>query len=1582
MKDWLDAYLAKRKSIYIQDSSICISFYNEERERKNEYNGRQLLELLQNAEDAATRELSGVSIRLSENEFVFANNGKPFSTKGIESLMTPNVSAKLKDTTTIGSKGLGFRSLLSWATSIQVISTDLTIEFSRESAIAFLSQIYDEHPEVKEQHESTTLDEFPIATLAAPRWIEPNANLYKDYTTYVVVRFNGSSIYSSILEQLKKIEAGELIFLNKLQHINIDTIDFKRTIAKSSKGASNLIVKTTNNGKFSGETDYIIFEKTGDIPEQLRANNSSPRRYEFKIALQQTLKYSDNVLYAYFKTRVPFHFPALIHGTFELSGDRERIVNTPVNQYLIEQLCQLLIDTALQLSKEEVSWRAIQFLSFDILTENALSEFKFRDKLVGKIKANRLFPSIYNEYHTADNNQLVQYDVPFAEVIDFTRYKICQNLLKYSSDPNVIRIGRMAKTYIYDETSLSKSLSSISPQLSIDERARLILFLNDTSVISANMLPDLLVDHDGQIIKNGSDIFLPPEGNDLIVPDFVELKFVNDALLATLKQQKRVRTNRELLTFLSKFQVSEYNFSNILKKMLAAEKTKREHSKTPTIQFIIPVLRSIFNFWKGQKTMPNLADVKIELPNRTYGFVASQSLHMGTDYESGYLLEQLLAGDDNCFLLGPKHLGIDEDHKESFFEWLGVHKKLVVGRYSITQLFPGFLQQIANSIPYPYTTNLYHLVFGSAKQFHQNVTYGFELECDYCVELGRVLNKAKPEHILAWLIKDGDMNSKISSEFDVQSSFHFGVPSKHYKEQIDRKYIPTYIRFIIGNTSWLPTNQDKIEKPIDCVLLESSNFVANFLPTPRIDYTDEIFTTYGISRERIDQTLKDIGCKNNFSHLEQSQIYKLLNELPTFDPEGRYAKSIYRMVLVDVKPEDLDTQEKNYVSFITHGKIFAKHAGTLSYFPIVSTYYLDNTIFCQAVSDKLCIAEVDRRRGRQKVKSLFGINPIENVKFRLLTEPNFHDLDGPFENDLDSFKIYFYAQRESKDHEKNDLRAIRSLSVKLCTHLKTEYSFDGNQWHGMELGNYEYITTESNLTQMTYIKIPISEEFSSLQNLKEQIKFCEAIVNILSNSIRLEGSEDLNYMYSVPDKSRMDLFRTRFNDDLDLLERSKAAFGAASNSLFRFWSPIAELLNFELIPNNEHDILSAHLNEVLTPAYLNRVFQSISYSSLNSQHNYSIFKELFQKLGITLQDYNQHSKNEIVILPVLKNELIKLHHSLEESFSIGLYELLKQGDLDIQLMFFEMIQNFQFAYDEVDIRNDFNFDLRSAYVDFINQVFSISLDSIVVKETLAEIFQKSLEDVGNTFEASIPSEFLASPRNRALILFRRYDECWEALKEYSKESSPTQVASDPKKSIFDQLQSEISGAQFSPGSSEPEKNGTPPLVTRNRRGNAARRSSGQNVSDVRKAEIGLKGEFAVYQYLLKASWATDIRWLSKNAESYILNLVGDDSLGYDIRFIDSSGRLRYVEVKSTTAANVEFILTRNEYLFALENRGQYLVALVTHVEEKFRRFYFLENLFEEREDFDFFSNDRYDVDSAAYTVTLLGEERYFTDIGQ
>jgi hypothetical protein len=113
----LQEHIDNIKSKYHRSARDIVGDSHREAESKKDYHGRQIFELLQNADDAAPdgdKTLVDVKIELIGNIFKIQNSGIPFSAEGIASLMYPNTSTKSLQRGKIGHKGLGFRAVLNW----------------------------------------------------------------------------------------------------------------------------------------------------------------------------------------------------------------------------------------------------------------------------------------------------------------------------------------------------------------------------------------------------------------------------------------------------------------------------------------------------------------------------------------------------------------------------------------------------------------------------------------------------------------------------------------------------------------------------------------------------------------------------------------------------------------------------------------------------------------------------------------------------------------------------------------------------------------------------------------------------------------------------------------------------------------------------------------------------------------------------------------------------------------------------------------------------------------------------------------------------------------------------------------------------------------------------------------------------------------------------------------------------------------------------------------------------------------------------------------------------------------------------
>ena len=92
------------------------------------YNSRSFIELLQNADDAKATKFY---VKRSGDYLFVANNGRSFNIKDLESLCRSASSNKVRGTS-IGYRGIGFKSVVSFAKEVHLVSGDFEITFSKE----------------------------------------------------------------------------------------------------------------------------------------------------------------------------------------------------------------------------------------------------------------------------------------------------------------------------------------------------------------------------------------------------------------------------------------------------------------------------------------------------------------------------------------------------------------------------------------------------------------------------------------------------------------------------------------------------------------------------------------------------------------------------------------------------------------------------------------------------------------------------------------------------------------------------------------------------------------------------------------------------------------------------------------------------------------------------------------------------------------------------------------------------------------------------------------------------------------------------------------------------------------------------------------------------------------------------------------------------------------------------------------------------------------------------------------------------------------------------------------------------------
>src|SRR5262245_24720247 len=226
---WLVREEQKTFAAYRGKPSLLIADYHRERAIARDYEGREVLELLQNASDQAAElgQPGRVLIELTQAGLVVANTGLPFSVGGVASLQTSHLSPKRrKRRSLIGNKGLGFRSILNWSRTPIILSGSLSMAFCVEHAEQRLEALIDGHAELaqlvaEEQQESSGLImpllAFPLYSEngdVAARLADDRARelfdrcetlLIEQYDTVIGMPFDSENAYEAAKLQIKEL---------------------------------------------------------------------------------------------------------------------------------------------------------------------------------------------------------------------------------------------------------------------------------------------------------------------------------------------------------------------------------------------------------------------------------------------------------------------------------------------------------------------------------------------------------------------------------------------------------------------------------------------------------------------------------------------------------------------------------------------------------------------------------------------------------------------------------------------------------------------------------------------------------------------------------------------------------------------------------------------------------------------------------------------------------------------------------------------------------------------------------------------------------------------------------------------------------------------------------------------------------------------------------------------------------------------------------------------------------------------------------------------------------------------------------
>ena len=598
----------------------------------------------------------------------------------------------------------------------------------------------------------------------------------------------------------------------------------------------------------------------------------------------------------------------------------------------------------------------------------------------------------------------------------------------------------------------------------IPERADFITGVIRHNVIAAYDLPGLLLAADGSPVPKGYRVFLPPANQTpLALPTWFDIRSLHPDLRQALIERLKPKDQDALATLLSPLGVSRYSLDSILSALVAQANKRAEAepaSEEDTRRKLLQALRSLFpsSIPKEERPrFPREALVRVRTLAGTYE--DARKLYLSAEYGTrGCILEDLYRPSAPAKLTAtPSDLGLDPAGASvtEFLLWLGVAD--LPREITANSTDYQFNQYVRAGLPEP-------LQMGN-DYFFKTVDDIPSLEFKDLLSLdglGTFLISAAPAAVLAWLATDHRAAGWMSPSLS-----HGKVGSRYSGAWSSRFYdgpIPSYIRWKLQTTTWLPTRLGRPAAPKEC-LAEAVPGIADLLPLPARP-TPEQLQRYGMPAQQVRAALDRAGVLPGFSQIDPEQLYELLSSLPTRDPNGSLAKSVYTAVLRHFDGADVrDTAARE--RFIRSGKIWARTEGGEQYCPVQETRHVDSEDIPTSLCKNLNVAALPKRSGTQKVAALFGVKAIErsHIQRRILSHQPVPEADI-INDDIEHIKPLILALRRSQQQKARESLQFRQLKITVCSSVEGEVEYIG-QKEPLQLGTWDWILDDD--THTAYI---------------------------------------------------------------------------------------------------------------------------------------------------------------------------------------------------------------------------------------------------------------------------------------------------------------------------------------------------------------------------------------------------------------------------------------------------------------------------------------------------------------------------------
>lgn len=1466
MKEFVLDLIEKKKRRYQEDYSEMLGDYNRELETVKGYNGRQILELLQNCDDEKARSVS-IKLDLDAKTITVSNDGESFSEKGYRSLFIANLSAKTSKKKYIGNKGLGFRSIINWSDTIEIQSNGISLTYSEQNVAYSFKKLFS--AKLRKQirlEENLSEDVVPIPFLSMPIINEISDS---DFATSIIIHYKNEFL-GDIRKQVQKITSETLLFLRNIEEIKFEGFEDKIDINCKREVINKKVLDFAPKGKIIfDDYKWYIFEEERTLPKKLSdSDREEEEYYQIKIAVEENFKKSSSNLYSFFPTNIRLEQPYVLHATFDLDATRNQINDSNKNKFILERIVDFTISVAKFYSSGKASYRPLEIL-YHKHRADTLENLGYYDLIQNAIKTESVFPCIDNNYRTLEEVIFVSDDfaamliaVKAADILNVHLLPLTDDTLKESIlNSKIDRTVKALKDAVglINQIGLLK-LTSTKRALFVAQIIKECQFLKYEHPNKINFL----INDDSNVINGDEYIYTPITlNNKLRIPSYTNIQFINknffELLLNHLDYNKRENPNkgRFIYDHLKGFcNIHSYEPTTLALKIISETNKAVKKRGTNSLDYIREMNQCLYsNFKKADDdAIKSVLPVSVPTITKNKKVKFTEDVCLSEAYPTGKKTVVIFKGiyTNADYVSNPLNLGItdftDINEVEQFLIWLGVNKfvKYVEdnntdseGYYDYVRKYKGIYDSTSQSLRYRSINN-------------------FEL----------ILNKLSVSKLILWIFFDDVFRKQIDNLLNDDEIKNF---YRSYTILTDK---PSFIKFLVDT---------KYSVLFKNVLIDDRYYWVNEF---NIDYRDKEFIENGLTKSAVNEILVLLGAKDDFNAISIEKLAEIINKISIQFPDGKKSQSLYKKALNHYKINKIELKQQL--------NLYADNGAELKLYPQKNIFFNDKIKLPKRLKQDFPIFNFPSRAGGTEAIKFFGINDLKQVKIEIISHSELKENTYEFREYFSQLKPLILTQRISdmdEDNSKTQAGICSKIEIILCediTYKVLEKVY--------EVADYEFLHFEN---ETYYVKI---DKNDSLVNLRKNFSFTESFADILSLSFDVSGDKN-DFKHLIRNDFEYVVLNIKNDFGDDILQEARELLGLAGYKQ-AFWKAVFEVKGLEYFEHIDDLSLESLIYKNFNIKYN---LSAIDYENINQKIQLKKIQALFEDLGIKLEDFSKKYFYEISMKDMHYNLLTNSLLSQKKLIKSSIWHYLKNSDIKSKSQFLSEInkfENFENFAETVAQQNEYIFvlNLKAITTEYINSRYpdvkiskTINLDLVKSKN-----LQKFNED--EIYEIS------QSERFKSLIYFK------DAIKTIKEELEKGKLLSS--KSIIinapDYSDDEVYTVSSTIISSDKLKLKKIPL------------SSVKNskvytpkVKDDRKLkELGNSSEKVVYDHLLNDINFENVYWASQDNEG----------LHYDIRYTDNSSVVKYVEVK--TFDNSYFHLSKPEYDFGLNHIEDYEIWLV------------------------------------------------------